>query len=162
MTDTIATAPAAKALADALKSADTLPDVGCPTRGMPPSSVASVDGGWGTPIPLGAGARHPIPLDGLPSWLRQFTENAAEAIQAPTDLVLMQALSAMSVTVANKARVEVRAGQLEPLNLYTCVVLEPGTRKSPVVKLCSRPIWAWERERRWASSLNGAGPGMPW
>ncbi len=82
---------------------------------MPPS-VTLVDETWGKPIPLGAGSPAPIPVHGLPSWLRRFVENVADAVQAPGDLVFVQALSALSVTVANKARIEVRAGQLEPLN----------------------------------------------
>lgn len=103
---------------------------------------------WGKPIPLGAGSPAPIPMHGLPDWLRRFVENVADAVQAPGDLVFVQALSALSVTVANKARIEVRAGQLEPLNVYTCAVLEPGTRKSPVAKQAVAPIWAWEKAKR--------------
>jgi len=47
-----------------------------------------------------------------------------------------------------RAVVRVRQGWVEPVNLYTVVVMEPSERKSPVFSAMSRPIYALERKLR--------------
>lgn len=96
---------------------------------------------------LGPTAPDPYPVDVLPGWARRHVESVTEACQVPSDLPFLLSLTALSVALANKARVKVREGYTEPAHLWTAAVLPPGSRKSPVFEHMTSPLRAWERER---------------
>lgn len=101
---------------------------------------------WGEPIPLGPPNPEPYPVAALPGWLADHVESVADAVQVPPDLPLLLALSGLSVAAANKVRVTVRPGHHEPAHLWTATVLPPGSRKSPVFRHMTRPIFDYEAE----------------
>jgi hypothetical protein len=61
------------------------------------------------------------------------------------------ALSAIATAVAGKGVVEVRKGYREPLNIWTCTVMPPASRKSPVFSLMVSVIEEHEQEVAWRS-----------
>lgn len=98
----------------------------------------------------------PVPFEGeespclvpsiLPERLREFVCVAAEAVQVPAELVLINALASMAIAIQGKARVVIHEDYSEPLNLYALVALPPGERKSAIVELCKRPLREWEQQ----------------
>lgn len=100
---------------------------------------------WERPVPLDAPALPVFPLDTLPPVLGTFVGALATATQTPPDLAGLQALAAVATAVARKARVLVRPGWEEPLNIYTAGVLPSGNRKTAVVRAVVAPLEAWER-----------------
>ncbi|MEU7868033.1 DUF3987 domain-containing protein [Dactylosporangium sp. NPDC049140] len=101
---------------------------------------------WPPPIPLAA--RHgapPYPVEALPAWLADMVSAVAEFTQTPTDLAGCLALAALSTAAGGRACAEVRPGWREPCNLFTAVVLPPGSRKSAVFATMTRPLLAAER-----------------
>ncbi|WP_433051135.1 DUF3987 domain-containing protein [Dactylosporangium sp. CS-033363] len=101
---------------------------------------------WPPPIPLTA--RHgapPFPVDALPGWLAAMVAAVAEFTQTPTDLAGCLALAALSTAAGGRACVEIRPGWREPCNLFTVVVLPPGSRKSAVFATMTGPLLAAER-----------------
>ncbi|GAA5128917.1 YfjI family protein [Haloechinothrix salitolerans] len=118
-----------------------------PLRAVPTPPASSA--GWEEPIPLSAVRHLPgFPTDALPRWLGQQVEAVAEATQTPPDLAGCVGLAALSTAAAGRAVVRVRQGWVEPVNLYTVVVMEPSARKSPVFSAMIRPIYALERALR--------------
>ncbi|PRY19137.1 DnaB helicase-like protein [Pseudosporangium ferrugineum] len=107
---------------------------------------AAVPGGWSPPIPLGRG-RHlpPFPAELLPGWLADHVAAVAEFTQTPIDLAGSLALACLSTAAGGRAEVEVRGSWREPTNLYTVVVLPPGSRKSAVFAAMVAPILAAEK-----------------
>ena len=97
------------------------------------------------PIPLDRPPPPPFPVSALPSWVGVWVDAVAEAIQVPTDLPAWLGLAALGAVAARRAEVEVRPGWREPLNLWTCVVLPSGERKTPVFEAATRPLVAAER-----------------
>lgn len=91
-----------------------------------------------------AGTGPPFPVAVLPRWLREFVVGVAGALQVPSDLPALLALSVVAVAVARKAAVRVWDGWVEPLNIYTVTVLPPGEGKSPAFAEAVRPLEAWE------------------
>jgi len=89
--------------------------------------------GWAPLIPLGQG-RHlpPFPAEALPGWTAEMVYAVAEFTQTPLDLAGSLALAALSTAAGGRAEVEVRGSWREPTNLYTVVILPPGSRKSAV------------------------------
>jgi hypothetical protein len=101
---------------------------------------------WPPPVPLAA--RHsapPYPVEALPSWLADMVSAVAEFTQTPADLAGCLALAALSTAAGGRACVEVRPGWREPCNLFTVVVLPPGSRKSAVFATMTGPLLAAER-----------------
>lgn len=70
----------------------------------------------------------------------------AEFTQTPPDLPGCLALACLSTAAGGRAVVEVRAGWREPVNIYTIVVLPPGSRKSAVFRAMTEPVLAAERQ----------------
>ncbi|MDP9374533.1 MAG: YfjI family protein, partial [Chloroflexota bacterium] len=111
------------------------------------SEQATAEGPWVRPAPLVEGAILPsFPTEPLPSWLGGYVEAVAVATQTPPDLAGMLALPTLAAAVAGKARIEIKPGYQEPLNLYTVTALPPASRKSPVFAEMVAPLVEWERE----------------
>lgn len=107
------------------------------------------DGGWELPLPLSTSRVLPaFPVGALPGWVADQVAAVAEATQTPPDLAGCIALAALSTAAGGRAVVQVRPGWVEPVNLYTVVVMEPSARKSPVFTAMVRPIYALERALR--------------
>jgi replicative DNA helicase len=104
---------------------------------------------WEAPAPLGLVGRLPaFPVECLTSsWMREFVESLAEALQTPLDLPGMLLLSALAACAGGRVRVEVRSGWEEPLNLYVAVALPPGERKSAAVNEVAAPLIEFEAGR---------------
>ncbi|MEU4420632.1 DUF3987 domain-containing protein [Actinoplanes sp. NPDC024001] len=107
---------------------------------------AEVPGGWPALIPLGRGRHLPtFPVELLPEWLAAQVGAVAEFTQTPADLAGSLALACLSTAAGGRAEVEVRGSWREPTNLYTVVVLPPGSRKSAVFAAMVAPILAAEK-----------------
>ncbi len=107
---------------------------------------AAVPGGWSPLIPLGRGRHLPLfPAELLPGWLADHVAAVAEFTQTPIDLAGSLALACLSTAAGGRAEVEVRGSWREPTNLYTVVVLPPGSRKSAVFAAMVAPILAAEK-----------------
>ncbi|MEU3274522.1 YfjI family protein [Saccharomonospora sp. NPDC006951] len=114
-----------------------------PTEGEGPAS------GWEPPVPLTAARQLPaFPVDALPSWVGEQVSAVAEATQTPPDLAGCVGLAALSTAAGGRAVAEIRTGWVEPVNLYTVVVMEPSARKSPVFNAMIRPIYSLEARLR--------------
>jgi replicative DNA helicase len=103
-------------------------------------------GAWAPLIPLGQG-RHlpPFPAEVLPDWAAEMVYAVAEFTQTPIDLAGSIGLAALSTAAGGRAEVEVRGSWREPTNLFTVVVLPPGSRKSAVFAAMVAPILAAEK-----------------
>jgi len=100
---------------------------------------------WPTPIPLtGRTAPRPFPVQALPGWLADMVAAVAEFTQTPPDLAGCIALAVLSAAAGGRVEVEVRGSWREPANLFTVVVLPPGSRKSAVFTALVRPLLAAE------------------
>ncbi|MEV6629296.1 DUF3987 domain-containing protein [Actinoplanes sp. NPDC051470] len=100
---------------------------------------------WPTPIPLTARtAPRPFPVYALPGWLAEMVGAVAEFTQTPPDLAGCIALAVLSTAAGGRAEVEIRGSWREPANLFTVVVLPPGSRKSAVFTALIRPLLAAE------------------
>lgn len=107
------------------------------------------ESGWEPPVPLSAARALPaFPTDALPTWMADQVAAVAEATQTPPDLAGCIGLAALSVAAGGRAVAQVRAGWVEPVNLYTVVVMEPSARKSPVFSAMIRPIYTLEAQLR--------------
>ncbi len=100
---------------------------------------------WDPPTPLTARRVLPrFPVDALPAWVGEQVAAVAEFTQTPPDLAGSVALAALSAAAGGRARVQIRPGWAEPVNLFTAVAMPPGSRKSAVFAAMTAPLLAAE------------------
>ena len=73
----------------------------------------------------------PFPIDVLPEPARSFVRSAADSIGCDPAMVALPLLSALAAAIGNTRRLEVKPGWLEPPVLWTSVVAESGSQKTP-------------------------------
>jgi hypothetical protein len=116
-----------------------------------PAPVMSLDE---PPLPLGTTHRHgpPFPLQVLPDWIANQCREIAYAFQVPEDLPAMLALGSLSTILAGHVKVNLTGSAwIEHVNLYLVSALLPGSGKSPVFKVMTKPVIAVEKESRAAA-----------
>lgn len=102
---------------------------------------------WETPVTLEDFLLPVFKSDLLPAPLSSFAEELARFSETPIELAAMIALGTISATTARAFEIEVKPGYREPINIWVCVALDSGNRKSSVVSECTAPISAWEARR---------------
>ncbi|GIM82850.1 DUF3987 domain-containing protein [Salinispora arenicola] len=101
---------------------------------------------WPPLIELGDHRHLPdFPSHALPAWVAEMVHGVAEFTQTPVDAAGCIALAALSTAAGGRAEVEVRGSWREPTNLFTVVVLPPGSRKSAVFAAMTAPLLAAEQ-----------------
>jgi len=101
-------------------------------------------GNWACPIPLDMAAElPPFPVAALPPIGQSMVKMVSEANQVDAGLAGAIYLGALAACVAKKAIVDVRT-HTEPLNIYICVTLPSGERKSATLRLFGQPIYDYQ------------------
>jgi hypothetical protein len=84
----------------------------------------------------------------LPSPLREFVSELSNATETPKELSAFLALSVIATAAQGKYRVKVKPDYFEPVNIWTCVALPPGNRKTAVLGALTQPLLEWEDQQR--------------
>ena len=100
---------------------------------------------WPEVIPFTEESLPPFPVDALPPVLAAWVAAEAEATQTPPDLAGMLGLAVLSFCASRRVTVSPWPGWIEPVNLFCCVALPPGSRKSPVFADALAPLREAER-----------------
>jgi hypothetical protein len=109
---------------------------------MLPSSAED----WPPPLPLtGSSAPRPFPLDVLPDSLAAFAREASAALNVPVDFVAVPMLAVAGGAIGNSRLLKIKRGHTQPALLYTCIVGEPGTAKTPALDCVTGPLIAAEQ-----------------
>jgi hypothetical protein len=82
----------------------------------------------------------PFPANALPDPIRRFVTEAARAIGCDASFVALPLLSGLASAIGNTHRIELKRGWTEPAIVWTAIVGESGTAKSPAMELALRPI----------------------
>jgi hypothetical protein len=84
-------------------------------------------------VPVEAPGYRPFPLDSLPNPVRNYVDASAVAIGCDLAYVALPMLSALAGAIGNTRRVQVKRGWTEPAVIWTAIVGESGTHKSPAL-----------------------------
>ena len=82
----------------------------------------------------------PFPVDILPEPLRSFVTTAAISIGCDESYVALPLLSALASAIGNSRRIRLKQGWTEPAVVWTAIVGESGTMKSPAVDVSLKPL----------------------
>lgn len=107
---------------------------------------AAMDHSWEPPATFYEHDLPEFPLDALPDRFNLFARELARETQVPADLPAILAITVAAGSVAGHAQIQARPGWLEPLCIYSIVVLPPANRKSAVFRAVCEPLEDVERD----------------
>lgn len=102
---------------------------------------------WELPVPISSRKLEPWPQGIFPEPFNFFVEELARSTETPLELAALTVLSTIATAVQKNFVIQVKPDYIEPLNIWTCVALPPGSRKSAVQSACIDPLNSWEREK---------------
>lgn len=99
----------------------------------------------------------PFPTEALPSPVRGFVEAGAEAIGCDAAYLALPMLTALASAIGASRRLVLKRGWSAPPILWTAVVGESGTAKTPAFRMVMRPLRLREQRalRAHAAALAG-------
>ncbi len=89
---------------------------------------------------LAVEAFQPFPTDVLPEPARSFVRMSAKAIGCDPSYVALPLLAELAAAIGNTRRIQLKRGWTEPAIVWTAIVGESGTLKTPAFKLVMKPI----------------------
>jgi hypothetical protein len=93
-----------------------------------------------TPAAPAVPAFKPFPADVLPDPIRGFVTQAAKAIGCDASYIALPLLSGLASAIGNTHRIALKRGWTEPAIVWTAIVGESGTMKTPAFKLAMKAI----------------------
>jgi Protein of unknown function (DUF3987) len=82
----------------------------------------------------------PFPVESLPQPLARLVKEAAAALPAPPEFVAVPMLSVLGAAIGDTRVLEVKPGWSEGAYIWSAVVAEPGTKKSPALDIARQPL----------------------
>jgi hypothetical protein len=80
-----------------------------------------------------------FPTEVLPRTLRRFVEEAAASIGCPPEFIAVPMLATLGSAIGNSRVLEVKANYTESAALYSAIIGDPGSSKTPALKLATAP-----------------------
>ncbi|HOF62211.1 MAG TPA: DUF3987 domain-containing protein [Candidatus Latescibacteria bacterium] len=103
---------------------------------------------WDEPVPLGPVDLLEWPRDTFPEPIENMVKGIAAFTETPTALPALNVLAVLATCAQHHYRICVEQGYFEPLNIWVCCALPPGTRKSAALAPARDPLVEWETEQR--------------
>jgi len=82
----------------------------------------------------------PFPTDTLPEPMRGFVVAGAKAMGCDTSYFALPMLTSVAAAIGNTRRIQLKRGWTEPAILWTAIVGDSGTMKSPALELVLQPL----------------------
>ena len=101
---------------------------------------------WLNPIPFEDYSCLPeFPSSSLPDIGREMVEIVSKVTQVDKGLPGSMYLAALSTCLSKRVQVDLGT-HTEPVNIYTCPILDPGERKTSTMNLMMSPIYEYQKE----------------
>ena len=82
----------------------------------------------------------PFPAQALPKPVSTFIEEAAETLGCDMSFIALPLLSGLASAIGNSRRIRIKQNWTEPAILWTGIVGDSGTMKSPAIDMALRPL----------------------
>lgn len=87
-----------------------------------------------------------FPIECFPNKIRRYIEAVAEHTQTSVDMASVAVLGVVATTTQGKYEIENKKDYTESLNLYIMIIAMSSERKSPTIKLITKPVYKYEKE----------------
>lgn len=99
------------------------------------------------PIPLPQKlAVEPFPEDVFPEPISRFLKAVSVSIGLPTDYPGVHVLTFLGTAIGNSRMIELKPGYRQQPNLYTCMIADTGSGKSPAQDQAFAPLLAFQND----------------
>jgi hypothetical protein len=88
----------------------------------------------------------PFPTEALPPVLRAFVEQGAAALGCDASFLALPALSVVAALIGNSHTIRLKRGWCEPAVIWTAIIGDSGTLKSPAVSAVVAPLHRMQRQ----------------
>jgi len=85
-------------------------------------------------------SQSPFPVNSLPKKVAKFVNRASKSIACDSSYLALPILSAAASSIGNSRCVQLKPGWTEPAVLWTAIIGESGTHKSPAMDASLHPI----------------------
>lgn len=89
----------------------------------------------------------PFPVEALPSVMRRLVEEGASALGCDPAFVALPALAVTASTIGMKRTIQLKRTWREPASIWSAVVCESGTLKTPAHRLAVGPLFKIQQQR---------------
>ena len=89
----------------------------------------------------------PFPIEIFPRAIADYVTATAEAMQVDPAFVAIPALAACAAAVGNSRVLRINACWVERACLWTAIIADSGSRKTPAFKSALAPLWAVNQEQ---------------
>lgn len=84
----------------------------------------------------------------LPDSGKDLVHATAQALEVPIELPFACCLGVASTVCQGRWSVEIKPDWIEPTSLFIATPADPGERKTPTLRIFSKPLMDWERQQR--------------
>ncbi len=112
------------------------------------SSVGSVGCRVDVVVPRGMRPFVPFPVDALPRPVSCFVGEAAAALNCDPCYIALPALAVVAGAIGNSRSIQLKQSWYEPAIVWSALVAESGTLKTPAFKLALGPVYKVQRRFR--------------
>ncbi|KUO95206.1 YfjI family protein [Ferroacidibacillus organovorans] len=99
------------------------------------------------PVPLRQMPVEPFPINVFPERLRCFITEAAKSLNCPPDFVALSMLSVAGSCIGTSAAIRAKADWIEFARIWSIILGDPGSGKTPPLELVMHPIHEWQNKR---------------
>jgi len=114
---------------------------------VPQCDVPETEDSRPDPVFLDENPATRISHDVFPGAIGEMVEATSKATETPVELPAQMALAALATCNQQKFQVMAEQDYYEPLNLWAVAALDPGNRKSAVIKIITQPLLDWDIEQ---------------
>jgi hypothetical protein len=90
----------------------------------------------------------PFPVEVFPPVLADFVTQGAAALPCPPDFLGVPLLAILGAAIGTSHVVEIKPGWRESARLWTAVVADPGSKKSPALDLVIQPLYRIQHRQK--------------
>lgn len=90
-----------------------------------------------------------VPSDALPTVLRAYVLEAAQAICCPPDYIAVPLLVGLGAAIGRTRRLQIKRGWEESAALWTMIVGYSGTAKTPAIEAALKPVFDISDSAQW-------------
>ncbi len=88
----------------------------------------------------------PFPIRTLPAPVNTFVEQGAQALGCDASFLALPAISILASLIGNTRVIRLKGDWSEPSIIWSCVVGDSGTLKSPAIRLVMRGVWKQQKQ----------------
>ena len=82
----------------------------------------------------------PFPVHVFPKPVSEFIMAASKSIGCPPDFLAIPVLAVLATAIGNSRSIQLKKGWIEGPRIFSAVVANPGSKKSPALAAATRPI----------------------